>query len=199
MPVFSKPAVYLAGPAVFERDPDAIFAAMKTVCARHGVVGVSPLDNQTGLEGEAPGRALAARIVDADIRLMQQVDAGVFCLDGFRRGPEMDPGTAFEIGYMHALGKPLAGWTRDARDYPERVRAFFDGIFGLALDGAGSRGAGAQSGVLRDPDGVLVHSAGCLQNAMTQVGIERSGGGVYADPDWEAAFERAIIDLAARL
>ena len=199
MPASSKPAVYLAGPVVFEPDPGAIFAVMKAVCARHGVTGVSPLDNQVGLEGGAPGHGLAAQIVAADIELMHSAAAGVFCLDGFRRGPEMDPGTAFEIGYMHALGKPLAGWTRDPRDYPERVRAFFAGAFGLGLNGAGPGGAGARSGVLRDPDGVLVHSAGCLQNAMTQIGIERSGGGVYADPDWVAAFERAVIDLAGRL
>ena len=181
---------------VFEPDPAATFAAMKRVCERHGLAGVSPLDNQIGLAASAPGKALAARIVDADIVLMHRCDAGVFCLDGFRRGPEMDPGTAFEIGYMHALGKPLSGWTRDRRDYPERVRGFFAGVFGLGLTSAPNEG---QSGALRDPDGILVHSEGLLQNAMTQIGIERGGGTVHADPDWLAAFEYAVIDLAARL
>ena len=197
-----RPTIYLAGPTVFEPDPDAIFAAMKGICAQHRLEGVSPLDAQVGLEIDMPGPALVARIVGADIALMHQVDGGVFCLDGFRRGPEMDPGTAFEIGYMHALGKPLAGWTRDPRSYPERLRAFFADVFGLALGGEPSGalpGKGARSGVLRDPDGVLVHSEGCLQNAMTQVGIERSGGSVHADPAWTVAFERAIIDLSARL
>ncbi len=194
-----RPTVYLAGPTVFELDPDGIFAAMKQICARHGLDGVSPLDNQVGLDAGVPGRLLATEIVSADIALMCRVDAGVFCLDSFRRGPEMDPGTAFEIGYMHALGKPLAGWTCDRRDYPERVRAFFAGTFGLSLTASSAGGTGARSGVLRDPDGVLVHSEGCLQNAMTQVGIELSGGAVHADPIWTAAFERAIIDVSSRL
>lgn len=189
------PTVYLAGPTVFEPNPEAIFAAMKRICARHGLEGVAPLDNQVGLAAIAPGLPLATRIVTADIALMRRCDAGAFCLDGFRRGADMDPGTAFEVGYMHALDKPLAGWTRDPRDYPERVRAFFADRFGLALSSTAPGGSGGR----RDPDGILVHSEGCLQNAMVQVGIALGGGGVHADPRWETAFEQAVIDLAARL
>ncbi len=189
--------VYLAGPTVFEPDPAAIFATMKAICARHGLDGVSPLDNQLMLEGHAPGRALVEQIVAADIALMHKLDAGLFCLDGFRRGPEMDPGTAFEIGYMHALGKPLAGWTRDPTDYPSRVRLFFATTFGLDL--VQDDGPGVRSGTMRDPDRILVHSEGCSQNAMCEIGIMRSGGHVYADPDWTVAFERAAASLAARM
>ena len=196
MPQSATKTIYLAGPTVFEPDPAAIFDHMKQLCRRHGLQGLSPLDNQLALSGP-PGAALARQIVQADIDLMRRADAGVFCLDSFRRGPEMDPGTAFEAGYMHALGKPLAGWTRDTRDYPDRVRAFFAGTFGLGLiDGAGG---GAQSGTLRAPDGILVHSEGCLQNAMVHAGIELAGGIVGAHPDWPAAFEAAVAHLAGLL
>lgn len=191
----SRPRLYLAGPTVFEPDPEAIFARMKAICARHGLVGVSPLDNQIELQGVPPGRPLALAIVDADIALMHSVDAGIFCLDGFRRSPEMDPGTAFEIGTMHALGKPLAGWTRDVRLYPDRVAAYFGGSLTATAPGA----AGGMSGALRDPDGMLVHSEGCYQNAMTDMAIARSGGIVAADPDWAVAFEQAVRHLAGRL
>jgi nucleoside 2-deoxyribosyltransferase len=170
------PGVYLAGPTVFV-----------------------PLDAQAGLENVPPGRALVTRIVQADIALMHRADAGLFCLDGFRRGPEMDPGTAFEIGYMHAIGKKLSGWTRDTRDYPARVAAFFTDTFGLDLQAGTGGGTGARSGQLRDPDGILVHSEGCLQNAMTHVAIELSGGAVHADPNWHTAFDAAVRDLAERL
>lgn len=195
----SRPTVYLAGPTVFDPDPDAIFSQMKQTCARHGLEGVSPLDNQIGLQGITPGRALARRIVQADIDLMRRVDAGIFCLDGFRRGPEMDPGTAFEVGYMHALGKRLAGWTRDPRQYPDRVHDFFADTFGLTLTAGETGGTGARSGALRDPDGMLVHSEGCVQNAMIHVGIELSGGSVWADTKWLAAFEAAVVGLAGLL
>ena len=92
-----RPTVYRAGPTVFYPEPDSIFSQMKPACARHGLQGVAPLDNQIGLEGVAPDGALTRIIVLADIELMRQVDAGIFCLDGFRRGPEMDPGTAIKV------------------------------------------------------------------------------------------------------
>jgi nucleoside 2-deoxyribosyltransferase len=191
--------VYLAGPMVFLPDPSAVFDRMKAICAAHGLEGAAPLDNQIDLTGVAPGKGLCERIVRADIDLMRRVDAGVFCLDGFRRGPEMDPGTAFEVGFMAALGKPMAGWTRDPLPYPRRVEAFFHSVFGAGLMVAQAGTMGATSGAARDPDGVLVHSEGCVQNAMVHVGIEMSGGVVVADPDWEAAFTAAIAALARRL
>lgn len=193
------PSVYLAGPMVFLPDPEAMFARMKAICAGHGLIGLSPIDNQLGLEATAPGPDLLERIVRADLALMHRVDAGVFCLDGFRRGPEMDPGTAFEIGYMAALGKPLAGWTQDPRPYPTRVADFFRDRFGLPLLATPPNPTGGTSGSTRDPDGVLVHSDGLYQNAMAQIGIELSGGTVAAAPAWEDAFGQATAQLAARL
>ncbi len=194
-----RPAIYLAGPTVFEPDPEASFAAMKAICDRHGLEGVSPLDNQIGLEGLPPGRDLLRRIVAADIALMRRLDGGVFCLDPFRGTPEMDAGTAFEIGYMVALGKPVAGWTRDPRDYLLKVRHYFERAMGAALVPTVAGAKGGTSGLLRDPHGMLVHSEGCVQNAMTEIGIELAGGQVLADPDWEVAFEGAVTLLAAKL
>jgi nucleoside 2-deoxyribosyltransferase len=192
----ARPTVYLAGPTVFEPDPDHVFAEMKQVCARHGLNGMSPLDNQRDLHGREPGGELARRIVQADIDLMRRADAGIFCLDGFRRGPEMDPGTAFEVGYMHALGKKLVGWSSDPRLYPDRVRDFFSHTFGLSLTDDPLPGTGGRSGRHRDPDGMLVHSEGCIQNAMVQISIETSGGRVSTDTRWLSAFEGAVAHLA---
>ena len=190
------PRIYLAGPMVFDPAPEAIFTRMKELCRRHGLTGVSPLDNQLGLEGLTPGRALLEKIVRADIELMDTLDGGLFCLDSFRRSPEMDPGTAFEVGYMRALKKPLAGWTRDPRPYPAKVRDHFENTFGLKLTDATPNTKGGTSGTLRDPDGILVHSQDCLQNAMIDFGIATSGGQVFADPDWETAFEQAATCLS---
>jgi nucleoside 2-deoxyribosyltransferase len=180
---------------VFEPAPERTFALMKQMCAHYGLQGVSPLDNQVGLEGVAAGHTLAERIVRADIALMQRLDAGLFCLDGVRRGPEMDAGTAFEVGYMAALGKPLMGWTRDAREYPQKVQEYFQQPMQPAL----ANSAGAMSGGLRDPDGMLLHSQGCVQNAMVQIAIELSGGTVHSYINWEIAFDQAASALATRL
>jgi nucleoside 2-deoxyribosyltransferase len=184
---------------VFDPDPALMFDRMKALCHEQGLAGVAPLDGQIGLENTPPGRPLLERIVSADIALMDALDAGLFCLDGFRRGPEMDPGTAFEVGYMAALGKPIAGWTRDARPYPNKVADFFRSCFGETLVTTTPGRIGGTSGLLRDPDGILVHSDGCVQNAMVHVGIERAGGRVCADTDWERAFVAAAASLACRL
>jgi nucleoside 2-deoxyribosyltransferase len=189
------PRIYLAGPMVFYPDPEATFRRMKAICRRHGLTGVSPLDNQIGLEGMAPDRTLLERIVAADIALMDTLDGGLFCLDPFRRSPEMDPGTAFEVGYMRALKKPMAGWSTDPRDYPAKVRSFFGTAFSLDLTATDPGAKGGTSGTMRDPDGVLVHSQGCLQNAMIDISI----GAVFADPDWEVAFDQAAAAIAGTL
>jgi nucleoside 2-deoxyribosyltransferase len=191
--------IYLAGPMVFYPDPEPAFRRMREICRRHGLVGVSPLDNQMGLKGLAPDRDLLARIVQADVELMDRLDGGLFCLDGFRRSPEMDPGTAFEIGYMRALGKPIVGWTRDPRDYPAKVLDYFENTFGLRLLAAEPGAKGGSSGTMRDPDGILVHSQTCLQNAMIDIGIASAGGEVFAHPDWETAFAQAAAHMVGMM
>lgn len=190
----NRPKVYLAGPTVFEEDPAGIFEEMKKICLRHGLEGVSPLDNQIGLEGIPPGKALNLRIVQADLDLMDKLDGGIFCLDPFRRSTEMDPGTAVEIGYMKAQKKPMAGWTTDGREYPEKVRAFFAKT-GESLTETKGNDQGGTSGLTRDPDGILVHSDGLVQNGMTHGSIELSGGKVGIDSDWKKAFEQAVISI----
>ncbi len=184
---------------VFDVAPSVIFERMKTLCRQHGLAGVAPLDNQIGLEAWRPGKQLLNRIVAADIELMDKLEAGVFCLDGFRRGPEMDAGTAFEVGYMKALRKPIAGWTSDLRSYPDKVADFFRNIFGESLIQSPAGSVGGTSGSLRDPDGILVHSEGCVQNAMIHVGIELTGGTVSAISDWQQAFSVAVESIARRL
>ena len=105
--------VYLAGPTVFMPDADAVFKSMKSILARYDLTGIAPIDNQVGLEQLQPGEGLAEAIYLADEQLMRDSDAAIFNIDPFRRGTEMDAGTAFEVGYCKALGLPMTGWTTD--------------------------------------------------------------------------------------
>lgn len=192
----ARPKIYLAGPMVFYPDPEKAFRAMKRICAKHKLDGVAPTDNQIALHGIKPGKALIREIVKADIALMDRLDGGLFCLDGFRRAPDMDPGTAFEVGYMNARGKPLCGWTADGRAYPAKVRDYYKRVYGEKLHQAAANDKGGTSGERRDPDDILVHSAGCVQNGMIHIGVELSGGRVFANPDWRVAFDAAASHLA---
>jgi len=112
------PRIYLAGFDVFRPDARAHGERLKALCRAHGLEGLFPLDN------EAPaglaGRALAEWIYRQNTALIRQADLVMANLDPFR-GAEPDSGTAFEVGYAAALGKPVWGHTRHAASLVEQV------------------------------------------------------------------------------
>lgn len=189
-------SVYLAGPMVFRSDAEQVFAEMKAILANLGLRGVAPVDNQAHLQGIAQGAALNRAIYEADVEIMRSVDAAIFDLTPFRRATEMDSGTAFEAGYCRCLDIPMAGWTTERRHYPELVKEYFEDRYGQALAASDLAGDGAKSGLLRDPDGMLVHSEGLYQNLMIEAGIEAAGGAVFANTNWRIAFGKAAEHLA---
>ena len=191
--------VYLAGDLVFRPDALSIFARLRAICRDLGIDGMAPLDGQGDLQGLPPGEATIMAIVEADRDLMDRCDGGIFCLDPFRRSADMDPGTAVEIGYMFARGKPLSGYTVDGRTYPDKVAAYFGEAWRSGLRPRNALAAGGSSGSLEDPDGMLVHSEGLLQNGMTEGFIRMSGGQVFAHEELDEAFRRAAANLAGRL
>ena len=188
--------VYLAGPTVFLPDAEDMFVAMKSILARYGLTGVAPIDNQIGLEQFPPGQELAEAIYLADEQLMLNADAAIFNTDPFRRGTEMDAGTAFEVGFCKAVGLPMTGWTTDERMYSDKVRDYMRSVYGQELKSTERNDKGGSSGALRDPDGVLVHSEGMYQNLMIDMAIMQSRGRTYADKDWKTAFSRAAEHLS---
>jgi nucleoside 2-deoxyribosyltransferase len=192
-------SVYLAGPTVFLPDAERVFGIMKDILKDHGLKGVAPVDNQSHLMGVRPGRDLNEAIYHADVGIMNSVDGAIFDISPFRRGTEMDAGTAFEIGYCRCRGIPMTGWTTQTLFYPDQVSHYVNERFGRGLMDDGENAPGAKSGSARDPDGVLVHSSGLYQNLMVQMAIETSGGSVYADLSWETAFAKAAAQLAKLL
>ena len=191
--------VYLAGDLVFRPDAVALYDRLRAICGSVGLQGVAPLDGQAALQGLPPGEATIMAIVAADRDLMDGCEAGLFCLDPFRRGADMDPGTAVEIGYMFAQGKPLCGWTVDGRDYPAKVEGYLAAAWNGVSRPRDGLGMGGSSGDREDPDGMLLHSEGLVQNGMTVGFIRMSGGEVFADADREVAFRLAATHLAGRL
>jgi len=112
--------VYLAGPDVFWPNAKEAGAAKVALCAEYGLQGHFPLDTELDLSGLSPYEAGIA-IYRANIHLMDDADLLIANMTPFR-GSSMDVGTAFEMGYMTARGKPVWGYTLDGRLYSDRVQ-----------------------------------------------------------------------------
>lgn len=183
--------VYLAGPDVFLPDPLARGAALKRVCARHGLEGVFPMDPLADEPAEWAALTLAQRIALRNEAHIRGADALIANLTPFR-GPSADVGTVFELGFMRALGRPVFGWSTGHADFSARTRAFLGGAARLHADG-----------VWRDGEGMALESFGCLDNLMIDGAVLASGGVLevveLADgARWSdlGAFERCVARAA---
>jgi len=164
--------VYLAGPDVFLPDAREQGERKKAICRAHGLEGHYPLDVATLPSGLEP-RAQAQYLFEAMIQLMGECSAGIANLTPFR-GPSLDVGTAFELGYLHARGKPVFGYTNDPRDYAHRVAS----------------------------DGMLIETFGLCDNLMIEGPIARVARATHAPEDLIGAleaFERCVEQAAAAL
>jgi len=145
--------IYLAGPDVFLPDPIGRAEALKAICARFGMVGVSPLDVFEPAPVEWATLDEAMRIARQNEAHIASCDALVANLTPFR-GPSADVGTVFEIGFMRALGRPVCGWSNHPAKFADRTREFL-----------------GPSG-----DGMLIEEFGLADNLMIEGAITASGG-----------------------
>ncbi len=178
--------IYLAGPDVFLPDALEVGRAKQALCRDFGFEGLFPLDQGTDVAGDPE------RIFHGNCRMMAAAYCGLANLSPFR-GPGADGGTAFEVGYMHALGRPVFGYAGVAADYAARTAAAFGP---LRCDESG----------LRDRDGLLVEDFGLFDNLMLPSAIEASGGELVVQAGGDgpalaamAAFRACLERLAARL
>ena len=140
--------IYLAGPDVFLPDAVEIGRRKAAICARHGLIGLYPLDNAVDLT--APDASLA--IFKGNEAMMDAADAIIANLTPFR-GPSADAGTVYELGYMAGRGKLCFAYSNDPAIYAERVARSFE-----VTKFAGSH--------LIDGDGLTVEDFGLPDNLM---------------------------------
>ena len=137
-----KRRIYLAGPTVFLADADDAGARLVALCEKYGCEGLYPLD--FALDGDMSASTIQA----ACLRELRTASAVVADLSPFR-GPHADDGTAFELGFAHALGLPSWAYTTDARPLIERIP-----------------GTRAATGHVRDTAGLLIENFGRAHNSM---------------------------------
>lgn len=179
--------LYLAGPEVFLDDAREIGRRKKALCAAYGFTGLFPLDPAP----EAGDGRGSAAIFAANLELMRQADALIANLTPFR-GLSGDAGTAFEVGFCAALGKPVMAYSA----IPGEMKARALAQIGPADGGAATLLA----------DGFHVEDFGHFDNLMLAEAVAAGGLAVVtadaapADPLRDlGTFERALAALAAAL
>lgn len=160
-PQTNLPRVYLAGPEVFWPDALVLGRRKCEIATAAGFEGVFPLDQSLDLGGLTKLEQ-ARRISLANEALMRTCDLLIANLTPFR-GASMDAGTAFEIGFMRALGRPVLGYTNAAPDYRERAASY--------------RSRGIPSGDCDGPQ-VEIEDFDLAENLMIEIAIQESGGSV---------------------
>ena len=116
--------VYLAGPDVFLPNSEQKAANKRAIIdkfnkevlqdANFKFVAIDPTDLE--IDDFKYDQATAMKIFRANIEFMQNADFVIANMTRFR-GPSMDVGTAFEMGYMYGLGKPVFGYYNIAQTY----------------------------------------------------------------------------------
>ena len=174
---------YLAGPDVFLPDAAAHAGRKVEICARHGIEGRPPLNEDVGsLQGMGDEEAWAA-IYRKDIAMMEGCDIIIANLTPFR-GASADSGTLIEVGWFLGRGRPVFGYSNSAAPFAERSRrqvaALPDPVPGLAVEGFGL------------PDNLMIPGA-----------VMQGGGLPVVLPGQDQAFDsletfEACVALAAR-
>ena len=117
-------SVYLAGPAVFHPAARQVFEYLVELCGKHGLTAITPEVDEQALAALDKADQ-AAWIRAQNVAKIRAADAVLACISPFR-GPGADAGTAWEMGYAEALGKPVVAWSEEPGDYRSRVAADAD-------------------------------------------------------------------------
>jgi nucleoside 2-deoxyribosyltransferase len=145
--------IYLAGPEVFFRDPMKIAKEKKQLCVEHGFASLFPLDVKIKAEG-IPIDEVALRIRRSNESLIRSCGMVIANITPFR-GVSIDVGTAYEIGFARALGKPCFMYSNSYDDYEDRVIDQDGGIWYQRADGTNE-----------DTEGLQIENFGLIDNLM---------------------------------
>lgn len=166
-----RPKVYLAGPGVFRPDAKAYGALLREKCDKRGLTGLYPLDNEISDGTKAD---TARQIFQANVAMIRQAHAIVANISPFR-GPNMDPGTAWEIDYGAARGLPIFAWSSSASTLLERTQQHY------------------RITTPTDPDGMHIEDFDGIENLM----ITQSSPSLHANED--EAIDACARQLAAEI
>ncbi len=120
------PEVYIAGP-LFTPGQRQMLEAIDALCREIGFATYLPHRDAGVFDRDGDSRPF----FEGDLRALQRAALVVAVLDGC----DVDSGTAWELGYAYALGRPLVGYLTDVRIARPRAQLnpmIFNALTGLA-------------------------------------------------------------------
>ena len=182
MTVQTKPKLYLAGPEVFLPNATEMAENQRQLCEQYGFIGLHPMDNNIEpIDLGDQSIQTAVQIYRGDISHIRECDIVVANCNAFR-GVPIDDGTAYEIGYGNALGKPAYGYIETLNSVSERTRSQYPCrqlADGKTIDQAGY---------------LVTEDFGTSINLMMQCGMLENGGRLV-EGDFEACLKAIREDL----
>ena len=186
-----RPRVYLAGPDVFFPEPESWAARKKEICARHGLTGISPLDEYPDEPAEWASLPLWRKIAARNEAHIRSCHGLIANLTPFR-GPSADVGTVYEVGFARALGLKVFGYALASTGFLQRTRASL-----------GEKAVPGPDGTWLDGDGLLLEDFGLFDNLMIEGGIAGAGGALIVEDiaGWRdlTLFERIVAAASGLL
>ena len=107
---------YLAGPDIFLSEAVQLTERKKAICARHGLIGISPLDPLPGEPADWAALPEWRRIALRNEAHIRSCDLMIANLTPFR-GPSADVGTVYEVAFMRSLSRPVFAYATTAAGF----------------------------------------------------------------------------------
>lgn len=166
-----KPELYLAGPDVFRPNAAEIGEQLIRICETYHCKGIFPL---FGGESASDAHKTAEGVSNRNHFYVRGCHALIGNITPFR-GPNVDDGTAYEIGGARLLGKPTFLYAAHRKPYADRVRYWtgflssHDGAEGRDHHGDAIENFGLQANLMITPPGNPVF--GCAEEAIRAAAI----------------------------
>ena len=122
------PEVYIAGP-LFTPGQRNLLEAIDALCREEGFATYLPHRDAGVFDRDGDSRPFFL----GDVRALQRAALVIAVLDGC----DVDSGTAWEMGYVYALGRPVLGYISDVRIVRPRTQLnpmIWNTLDGLATD-----------------------------------------------------------------
>ena len=116
--------IWLAGPEVFLKNATEIYEQKKILCDKYGFQGFVPLDKDINLPHDFSPYDMGMEIYYNNKSMMDECDCIVANMTPYH-GVSCDVGTAYEMGYMMAQGKPVFSYSNDPTPFINRQKDRF--------------------------------------------------------------------------